>query len=163
MQPQQGQMVQGFTDPQTTAQPTMVGGQHVLTVPQQSPAPTWMGVITILWGLMWFVSATFVTFNPDWEGMMLVREYFHIFASIMFCVGGYFTFTRKKIGPWISLATIGLLLLMDIIITVSISSEVDGAAGQFCGGLFIIPWLILHSFCALMVSIPVMATGSNLE
>ena len=75
MQPQQGQMVQGFSDPQAAAQPTMVGGQYVLTVPQQSPAPTWMGVLMILWGLMWTVLGTLELIDGNYgDDIWFVRQ-----------------------------------------------------------------------------------------
>ena len=94
MQPQQGQMAQGFSDPQAAGQPTMVGGQYVITVPQQSPAPTWMGVIMIIYAL-------------------------------------------------------GMVVL--------------GALGDIAGGFGLIFTLVCNAFCALMIAIPLMATGSNLE
>ena len=42
-------------------------------------------------------------------------------------------------------------------------SEVGGVGGDICGGLGIIFFLVLGGFCALMIAIPLMATGSNLE
>ena len=93
MQPQQGQMVQGFSDPQAAAQPTMVGGQYVLTVPQQSPAPTWMGVIMILWGLIFGLLGGLLFFpTPDFTksllvGILLPSNFFPDFVSqsLLFC------------------------------------------------------------------------------
>ena len=74
MQPQQGQMVQGFSDPQAAAQPTMVGGQYVLSVPEQSPAPTWMGVIMILWGLLVGIIGLYNIISATAEGILLVQQ-----------------------------------------------------------------------------------------
>ncbi|MEC8927186.1 MAG: hypothetical protein VYB17_02890, partial [Candidatus Thermoplasmatota archaeon] len=99
MQPQQGQMVQGFSDPQAAAQPTMVGGQYVLTVPQQSPAPTWMGVLMILWGLMWTILGTLELIDGNYgEDIWFARQVVAVIASIAIGVGGFFTFQRKKMG-----------------------------------------------------------------
>jgi len=164
MQPQQGQMVQGFTDPQAVAQPTMVGGQYVLTVPQQSPAPTWMGVLMILWGLMWTVLGSLELFSdPAPEGIWLVRQAVAIVASIAIGVGGFLTFQRKKMGVWIGLTAVGLSTIMGIVASMSSGSEVGGVGGDICGGLGIIFFIMLGGFCSLMIAIPLMATGSNLE
>ena len=164
MQPPQGQMAQGFTDPQAAAQPTMVGGQYVLTVPEQSPAPTWMGVIMILWGLMWTIIGTINLFDePAPEGIWFARQAVAIVASIAIGVGGFFTFQRKKVGVWIGLGAVGLSTVMGVVATSSSTSEADGVLGDICGGLGIIFFLILGAFCSLMIAIPLMATGSNLE
>ena len=74
MQPQQGQMVQGFSDPQAAGQPTMVGGQYVITVPQQSPAPTWIGVIMILYGLGMTVLGVLGMAEGMAEGISMVNQ-----------------------------------------------------------------------------------------
>ena len=164
MQPPQGQMVQGFSDPQAAAQPTMVGGQYVLTVPQQSPAPTWMGIIMILWGIMWTIIGTsklFDDFAP--EGIWLVRQIVAIVASIAIGIGGFLTFQRKKLGVWIGLGAVGLSTTMGIIASTSTGADAGGAGGELCGGIGIIFFLILGAFCSLMIAIPLMATGSNLE
>ena len=102
MQPQQGQMVQGFSDPQA-AQPTMVGGQHVITIPQQSPAPTWMGVIMILYGLITAVLAILGIADQMEEGIYMVNQLVGVIVALTIGVGGFFTFQRKKMGVWIGL------------------------------------------------------------
>ena len=164
MQPQQGQLVQGFSDPQAAAQPTMVGGQYVLTVPQQSPAPTWMGVLMILWGLMWTVLGSFELFSePAPEGIWFVRQAVAIVASIAIGVGGFLTFQRKKMGVWVGLGAIGLSTIMGVVASSSEGAEAGGVGGDLCGGLGIIFFLVLGAFCSLMIAIPLMATGSNLE
>ena len=164
MQPPQGQMVQGFSDPQAAAQPTMVGGQYVLTVPQQSPAPTWMGIIMILWGIMWTIIGTSQLFDDSApEGIWLVRQIVAIVASIAIGIGGILTFQRKKLGVWIGLGAVGLSTTMGIIASTSTGADAGGAGGELCGGIGIIFFLILGAFCSLMIAIPLMATGSNLE
>ncbi len=164
MQPQQGHMVQGFSDPQAAAQPTMVGGQYVLTVPQQSPAPTTMGVFMIIWGLIWTVLGTFNLFSdPAPEGIWLVRQAVAILASIVIIGGGILTFNRKRLGVWLGLGAVALNTIMGVIASSSEGAEVGGAGGELCGGLGIIFFLVMGAFCSLMVAIPLMATGSNLE
>ena len=159
-------MVQGFTDPQAVAQPTMVGGQYVLTVPQQSPAPTWIGVIMMLWGLGWAILSIFGITNQMQEGVYMVDQIENILASIAIGVGGFFTFQRKKMGVWIGLGAVAMSTLMGIVVSMSARSEVaeaSEAAGDIVGGLGLIFTLVCNAFCALMIAIPLMATGSNLE
>jgi hypothetical protein len=164
MQPQQGQMAQGFSDPQAAAQPTMVGGQYVLTVPQQSPAPTWMGVIMILWGIMWTILGTLELFDDtSLEGIWLARQIVAIVAAIAIGIGGFLTFQRKKLGVWIGLSAVALNTIMGIVASTSSGADVGGAGGQLCGGIGIIFFIIMGAFCSLMIAIPLMATGSNLE
>ena len=164
MQPPQGQMVQGFTDPQAAAQPTMVGGHQVIVTAQQSPAPTWMGALMILWGLIWAVFGTFTLFSdPAPEGIWFVRQAAAILASIAIVVGGFLTFNRKRLGVWVGLGAIGLSTIMGVVASSSEGAEVGGVGGDMCGGLGIIFFLVLGAFCSLMIAIPLMATGSNLE
>jgi hypothetical protein len=66
-------------------------------------------------------------------------------------------------GVWIGLGAVGLSTIMGIIASMSSGSEVGGVGGDICGGLGIIFFLILGGFCSLMIAIPLMATGSNLE
>ncbi|MDE0708173.1 MAG: hypothetical protein OSB33_04410 [Candidatus Poseidoniales archaeon] len=163
MQPQQGQMVQGFSDPQTVAQPTMVGGQHVLTVPEQSPAPTWMGVIMILWGLLVGIIGFYNIISATGEGIPLVQQLVGILTAAAIGVGGFLTFQRKKLGVWLGLGAVGLNTVMGIIVSMGVRAEAGGVMGDLQGGCGLIAYLILGSFCALMIAIPLMATGSNLE
>lgn len=164
MQPQQGQMVQGFSDPQTAAQPTMVGGQYVLTVPQQSPAPTWMGVIMILWGIMWTIIGALKLFNDtNLEGIWFARQIVATVAAVAIGVGGFLTFQRKKLGVWLGLSAVSLNTIMGIVASTSTGAEVGGPGGDICGGIGIIFFIIVGAFCSLMIAIPLMATGSNLE
>ena len=89
MQPQQGQMVQGFSDPQATGQPTMVGGQYVITVPQQSPAPTWMGVIMIIYGLGMVVLGVIDLAKDMQEGIYMVSQVVSVLVALTIGVGGF--------------------------------------------------------------------------
>ena len=166
MQPQQGQMAQGFSDPQAAGQPTMVGGQYVITVPQQSPAPTWMGVIMIIYALAMVVLGVIDLAEDMQEGIYMVSQVVSILVALTIGVGGFFTFQRKKMGVWMGLGAIGLSTVMGIIVSMSARSEVaeaSEAAGDIIGGLGLIFTLVCNAFCALMIAIPLMATGSNLE
>ena len=166
MQPQQGQMVQGFSDPQAAAQPTMVGGQYVLTVPQQSPAPTWMGVIMILWGIIFGLLGVLGIAGEESrsEGLGLIDQLVGVLTTLVIGAAGIMVFQRKKMGVWIGLGACAINLTMGVIFAIAIGNEVGGGAlGQFCGGLYLIFPIVLNSFCAFMIAIPAMATGSNLE
>ena len=164
MQPQQGQMVQGFSDPQAAAQPTMVGGQHIITIPQQSPAPTWMGVIMILYGLITAVLAVLGMAEQMEEGIYMVNQLVGVLVALAIGVGGFFTFQRKKMGVWMGLGAVGLSTVMGIVVSMSIRDDVGGGAlGDIAGGFGLIFTLVCNAFCALMIAIPLMATGSNLE
>lgn len=164
MQPQQGQMVQGFSDPQAAAQPTMVAGQYVLTVPQQSPAPTWMGIIMILYGLITAIFAVLGIVEQMEEGIYMVNQLVGILVALTIGVGGFFTFQRKKMGVWIGLGAVGLSTIMGIVVSMSVRDDVGGGAlGDIAGGFGLIFTLVCNAFCALMIAIPLMATGSNLE
>ena len=164
MQPQQGQMVQGFSDPQAAAQPTMVGGQHIITIPQQCPAPTWMGVIMILYGLITAVLAVLGMAEQMEEGIYMVNQLVGVLVALTIGVGGFFTFQRKKMGVWMGLGAVGLATVMGIVVSMSIRDDVGGGAlGDIAGGFGLIFTLVCNAFCALMIAIPLMATGSNLE
>ena len=167
MQPQQGQMVQGFTDPQAAGQPTMMGGQQVVVVAQQSPAPTWMGVIMILWALLVGGSGIYDFATGMGEGLIMVQQLIGIVAAVAIGVGGFLTFQRKKLGVWLGLGAVALNTVMGIIVSMAaravVAADAGSAWGDFAGGCGLIYYLILGSFCALMLAIPLMATGSNSE
>ena len=157
-------MAQGFTDPQAAAQPTMVGGQHIITIPQQSPAPTWMGVIMILYGLITAVLAVLGMAEQMEEGIYMVNQLVGVLVALTIGVGGFFTFQRKKMGVWMGLGAVGLSTVMGIVVSMSIRDDVGGGAlGDIAGGFGLIFTLVCNAFCALMIAIPLMATGSNLE
>jgi hypothetical protein len=164
MQPQQGQMVQGFTDPQATMQPTMVDGQYVMTVAAQSPAPTWMGVIMIIYGLIMAILSALALADEMYEGVYMVGQFVDILVPLAIGVGGFFTFQRKKMGVWIGLGAVGLSTVMGIVESMSVREDIGGGAlGDIAGGFGLIFTLVCNVFCALMIAIPLMATGSNLE
>ena len=164
MQPQQGQMVQGFTDPQVAGQPTMMGGQQVIVVAQQSPAPTWMGVIMILYGLITTVLAVLGMAEGMAEGIYMINQVVGVLVALTIGVGGFFTFQRKKMGVWMGLGAVALSTVMGIIVSLSVAEDVGGGTfGDIAGGFGIIMTLGCNAFCALMIAIPLMATGSNLE
>ena len=164
MQPQQGQMVQGFTDPQAAAQPTMMGGQQVIVVAQQSPAPTWMGVIMILYGLITTALAVLNMAEGLQEGIYMVNQLVGVLVALTIGVGGFFTFQRKKMGVWMGLGAVGVGTIMGIILSMSVRDELgSGVIGDMAGGFGIVITLACNAFCALMIAIPLMATGSNLE
>ena len=164
MQPQQGQMAQGFSDPQAAGQPTMVGGQYVITVPQQSPAPTWMGVFLYIYAIGWGVLGVFAMANDMQEGIYMVSQVVSVLVALTIGVGGFFTFKRKKMGVWMGLGAVGLSTVMGIIVSMSVRDDVGGGAlGDIAGGFGLIFTLVCNAFCALMIAIPLMATGSTLE
>ena len=157
-------MVQGFTDPQAAGQPTMMGGQQVIVVAQQSPAPTWMGVIMILYGLIVTIFVGFGMATEMQDGIYMVNQLVNIFVAITIGVGGFFTFQRKKMGVWMGLGALGVSTIMGIIVSMSVRDEFGGGTfGDIAGGFGIIITLACNAFCALMIAIPLMATGSNLE
>ena len=164
MQPQQGQMVQGFTDPQAAVQPTMMGGQQVIVVAQQSPAPTWMGVIMILYGLITTALAVLNMAEGLQEGIYMVNQLVGVLVALTIGVGGFFTFQRKKMGVWMGLGAVGVSTVMGIILSMSVRDDLgSGVIGDMAGGFGVIITLACNAFCALMIAIPLMATGSNLE
>ena len=164
MQPQQGQMVQGFTDPQAAGQPTMMGDQQVMVIAQQSPAPTWMGVIMILYGLITTALAALNMAEGLQEGIYMVNQLVGVLVALTIGVGGFFTFQRKKMGVWMGLGAVGVGTIMGIILSMSVRDELgSGVMGDMAGGFGVIITLACNAFCALMIAIPLMATGSNLE
>ena len=142
----------------------MMGGQQVIMVPQQSPAPTWMGVIMILFGLITTALAVLNLAEGLQEGIYMVNQVVSILVALTIGVGGYFTFQRKKIGVWMGLGAVGVGTIMGIILSMSVRDELgSGVIGDMAGGFGIVITLACNAFCALMIAIPLMATGSNLE
>ena len=97
------------------------------------------------------------------EGVLMVQQLVGILAAATIGVGGFLTFQRKKLGVWLGLGAVALNTTMGIIVSMVARDAVGGAWGDVAGGCGLIYYLILGSFCALMIAIPLMATGSNLE
>ena len=114
----------------------MVGGQYVITVPQQSPAPTWMGVIMIIYALGMVVLGVIALADDMQEGIYMVSQVVSVLVALTIGVGGFFTFQRKKMGVWMGLGAVGLSTVMGIIVSMSARSEVaeaSEAAGDIIG------------------------------
>ena len=142
----------------------MMGGQQVIVVAQQSPAPTWMGVIMILYGLIVTVLTAFGMANEMGSGIYMINQVVTILTAMVIGVGGFFTFQRKKMGVWVGLGAVGVSTVMGIIVSMSVRDELgSGVLGDMAGGFGVIITLACNAFCALMIAIPLMATGSNLE
>ena len=142
----------------------MVGGQYVITVPQQSPAPTWMGVIMIIYALAMVILGVIDLAEDMQEGIYMVSQVVNILVALTIGVGGFFTFQRKKMGVWMGLGAIGISTIMGVIVSMSVRDDVGGGAlGDIAGGFGLIFTFVCNAFCALMIAIPLMATGSNLE
>ena len=142
----------------------MMGGQQVIMVPQQSPAPTWMGVIMILFGLITTALAVLNLAEGLQEGIYMVNQLVSVLVALTIGVGGFFTFQRKKMGVWMGLSAVGVGTIMGIILSMSVRDELgSGVIGDMAGGFGIVITLACNAFCALMIAIPLMATGSNLE
>ena len=136
----------------------------MIVVAQQSPAPTWMGVIMILYGLITTVMAVLGMAEGMAEGIYMVNQVVGVLVALAIGVGGFFTFQRKKMGVWIGLGAIGVSTVMGIIVSMSVRDDLgSGVIGDMAGGLGVIITLACNAFCALMIAIPLMATGSNLE
>ena len=136
------------------------------THPQQSPAPTWMGVIMIIYALGMVALGVIDLADDMQEGIYMVSQVVRVLVALTIGVGGFFTFQRKKMGLWMGLGAGGLSTVMGIIVSMSARSDVaeaSEAAGDIVGGLGLIVTLVCNAFCALMIAIPLMATGSNLE
>ena len=142
----------------------MVGGQYVITVPQQSPAPTWMGVIMIIYALGMLVLGVIDLADNMQEGIYMVNQVVGVIVALTIGVGGFFTFQRKKMGVWMGLGAVALSTVMGIIVSMSVRDDLGGGTGgDIIGGFGLIFTLVCNAFCALMIAIPLMATGSNLE
>ena len=142
----------------------MVGGQYVITVPQQSPAPTWMGVIMIIYALAMVVLGVIDLTGDMQDGIYMVSQVVNVLVALTIGVGGFFTFQRKKMGVWMGLGAIGISTIMGIIVSMSFRDDVGGGVeGDIAGGFGVIFTLVCNAFCALIIAIPLMATGSNLE
>ena len=88
----------------------MMGGQQVIVVAQQSPAPTWMGVIMILYGLITTALAVLNMAEGLQEGIYMVNQLVGVLVALTIGVGGFFTFQRKKMGVWMGLGAVGVAI-----------------------------------------------------
>jgi len=94
----------------------------------------------------------------------MVNQLVGVLVALTIGVGGFFTFQRKKMGVWMGLGAVGVGTIMGIILSMSVRDELgSGVMGDMAGGFGVIITLACNAFCALMIAIPLMATGSNLE
>ena len=172
-QPQQtvviGQNTQFANNPYTASQVVYVQNKP-------SVAPTFIGILTIIYGvgslilsliglvaMSLFMDPSSELYDPVWaenEGFIMISGILSLLMLIGCIIGGVMIIQRKKMGIYITWGMIGAMTLLNVMAEfiapglagIESNSAVNILIQSFCGGL-----------CAVLVAIPLMDAGSNME
>jgi len=172
-QPQQtvviGQNTQFANNPYTA-------NQVVYVQNQPSVGPTVIGIMTIIYGvgtlilsliglvgMSLFMDPSSELYDPVWaenEGFIMTASVLSIIMLIGCIIGGAMIIQRKKTGVYLAWGMIGAMTLLNVMTEfiapglagTETNSAVNILIQSFCGAL-----------CAVLVAIPLMDAGSNME
>jgi len=150
--------------------------QVVYVQNQPSVAPTVIGILTIVYGvgmllftLIGVVGLSFINdpsselYDPVWaenEGFIMASFVISTLMLIGCIIGGVMIIQRKKMGIYITWGMIGAMTFLNIM-TEFIA---PGLAGTESSAVFNITiQSVCGAVCAVLVAIPLMDTGSNMD
>ena len=165
MQPQDAQMM-GQVAPAGA-------GQQVIIVQNKSGGPKVFGIIAILIGGLGVIMSL-MNFGTDLDGLsggVKGMYYFTTFMNLasagVFAYAGVLLMQYQRKGVWFGFGAIGITVLSGLIQTFVIAGEFEDALGEDAGGFMATLGLIMVGIqaicCSLIVSLPLLMNGADLE
>ena len=143
---------------------------------QPSVGPTIIGLFTIIYGvgalilsiigliaLRLLMDESSVLYDPIFaenEGFIMASGMITIILLIGCIVGGAMIIQRKKMGVYITWGMIGAMTFLNIIAEL-IAPGIGGVESS--PGMNILMQSFCGAFCAILVAVPLMDTGSNMD
>ena len=159
MQPQQGM-------------PMQAGGQQVIIVHNRSGGPKVFGIVAIILGVIGAIMGllNFGAGADLVEGSLVAVIYvtgvLGIISSGLFAYAGVLLFQYQKSGVWWGFGSLGIALVSDLIgilwITAELS-EIDSDAGGIMATLGLIYVAAKVVCCSIILALPLMMNGQDLE
>lgn len=165
MQPQEAQMMG-----QVSAAPAM--GQQVIIVQNKSGGPKVFGIIAILFGGLGviFNGLNFTADLGDLGGGYVALYYILTFMAVassgMFAYAGILLMQYRRSGVWWGFGSVGVGVLSTVIVSLVIASalsDLDETLGEAVAGFGLISAAIQAICCSMIVALPLLMNGADLE
>ena len=166
MQPQDAQMMGQVA-------PAGAMGQQVIIVQNKSGGPKVFGIIAIILGGLGVIF-NLMNFGTDLDGLsggIKGMYYFTTFMNLasagVFAYAGVLLMQYQRKGVWFGFGAIGITVLSGLIQTFVIAGEFEDVLGEEAGGVMATLGLIMVGVqaicCSLIVSLPLLMNGADLE
>jgi len=166
MQPQDAQMMGQVA-------PAGAMGQQVIIVQNKSGGPKVFGIVAIILGGLG-VLGSMMNMTTDLEGlggsikaMYYVTTLMGLASAGLFAYAGVLLMQYKKAGVWWGFGAVGITVLSGLIQTFFIASEFEDALGEDAGGFMATLGLIMVGIqavcCSMVVALPLLMNGADLE
>lgn len=166
MQPQDAQMMGEVA-------PAGAMGQQVIIVQNKSGGPKVFGIIAIILGLLGILGG-FMTFGTDTEGfggtaktMVYVTGAMNVASSGLFLYAGVLLMGYQKKGVWFGFGAVGVAVLSTVINVLVVAAETEKVFGEDAGGFVAGFGMIFAGIqavcCSLIIALPLLMNGADLE
>jgi len=166
MQPQDAQMMGQVA-------PAGAMGQQVIIVQNKSGGPKVFGILAVILGGLGILGSL-MNFGTDLEGfgggiktMFYVTTLMSLASAGLFAWAGVLLFQYKKSGVWYGFGAVGITVLSGLIQTFVIAAEFEDVLGEDAGGFMASLGLIMVGIqavcCSMVVALPLLMNGADLE
>jgi len=146
--------------------PMQAGGQQVIIVQNKSGGPKVFGIIAIILGVLG-VGQGLMGIGAWDGGLWIVTGVLSIISSGVFAYAGVLLFQYQKNGVWMGFASIGINVVSGLIFTLVVATEAAEGLGDEAGGFFASLGLALVGIqavcCSLIVALPLLMNGADLD
>ena len=165
MQPQDAQMMGQVA-------PAGAMGQQVIIVQNKSGGPKVFGIIAIILGGIGVImnGMNFTADLGDLGGGFVAFYYALTFAAVasngMFVYAGVLLFQYRKSGVWWGFGAVGIQVLSTVIVSLVIASalgDLDKELGEAMAGIGLIFAGIQAICCSMVVALPLLMNGADLD
>ena len=166
MQPQDAQMMGQVA-------PAGAMGQQVIIVQNKSGGPKVFGIVAILLGGIGLI-AGFMSFGTDTEGfggtakiMVYLTALMNVGSSGLFAYAGVLLMKYQRMGVWVGFGAVGIAVLSTVINVLVVAKEIQDVfgddAGGFVAGFGMIFAGIQAICCSMIIVLPLLMNGADLE
>ena len=165
MQPQDAQMMGQVA-------PAGAMGQQVIIVQNKSGGPKVFGIIAIILGGIGVIvnGMNFTADLGDLGGGYVALFYgltaMSVASNGMFAYAGVLLFQYRKSGVWWGFGAVGMAVLSTVIVSLVVASalsDIDETLGEAVAGFGLISAGIQAVCCSMVVALPLLMNGADLE
>ena len=141
-------------------------GQQVIVVREKSGGPKVFGILAILLGGLSILMEALAI--GEWEGgLWMATGALDIISSGLFIYAGVLLFQYQKKGVWMGFGAIGVSVLSGLLFWLVVAAEASDELGDDAGGFFASLGIALVGIqaicCSIIVALPLMMNGADLD
>ncbi len=166
MQPQDAQMM-GQVAPGAGAM-----GQQVIIVQNKSGGPKIFGIVAVILGGLGVIfngmnfTADLGDLGGGYVAMFYILTALAVASNGMFAYAGVLLFQYKKSGVWWGFGAVGIGVMSTVIVSLFIAnalSDLDEDLGEAVAGIGLISAGIQAVCCSMVVALPLLMNGADLD